>query len=198
MRNLVLASNNAGKLEELNQLLANQGLHAIAQAEFGTPEAVESGLTFIENAIIKARNAALHAGIPAIADDSGLEVDALNGKPGVHSARFAGPAATDAENNALLLKELAGVADSQRTARFHCVLVYLRHAQDPTPLVCHGRWEGQILHAPQGSNGFGYDPLFYAPSMECTSAQLSAETKNTLSHRGQAVRQLLDTLANKV
>jgi XTP/dITP diphosphohydrolase len=194
MRKLVLASNNAGKLTELNELLGDQELEVVAQSDFDTPEAVESGLSFVENAIIKARNAAEHSRLPAIADDSGLEVDALSGAPGVRSARYAGPDANDDDNNRLLLQSLENIPDDQRTARFHCVLVFLRHPEDPTPLICHGQWEGLILHAPRGDNGFGYDPLFYIPSMNCSSAELPSETKNSLSHRGQAVRQLLEAL----
>ncbi|WP_428605360.1 XTP/dITP diphosphatase [Sedimenticola sp.] len=192
---IVLASSNAGKVREINQLLAQQSIQVIPQSEFDTPEAEETGLTFVENAILKARNAARHSGLPAIADDSGIEVDALKGAPGIYSARFAGPACDDQANNEKLLADLQGVEDEQRTARFQCLLVYLRHADDPTPIICQGTWEGRILHAPQGANGFGYDPLFLVPEFGCSSAELPPEQKNALSHRGQALRQLLAALS---
>jgi len=192
---VVLASNNAGKVREINQLLAQQEIQVIPQSQFDTPEAEETGLTFVENAILKARNAARHSGLPAIADDSGIEVDALNGAPGIYSARFAGPACDDQANNEKLLSDLQGVADEERTARFQCVLVYLRHADDPTPIICQGTWEGRILHAAQGENGFGYDPLFLVPEFGCSSAELTPDQKNSLSHRGQALRQLVAALA---
>ena len=192
---IVLASNNAGKVREINQLLAAQEIRVVPQREFGISEAEETGLSFVENAIIKARHAAQESGLPAIADDSGLEVDALNGAPGIYSARFAGPGASDADNNRKLLEQLAGVADAERTARFQCVLVYMRHAEDPTPLICQGSWEGRILHAPQGDNGFGYDPLFLVPEKGCSSAQLAPEEKNRISHRGQALQRLLSALS---
>ncbi len=191
---IVLATGNPGKVFELNGVLESWGVEVIAQTEFAVPEIVESGLTFVENALLKARNAAKCTGLPAIADDSGLEVDALKGAPGIYSARFAGPDAGDADNNAKLLLELEGIADAQRTARFQCVLVYLRHEHDPVPLICQGSWEGAILHAPQGENGFGYDPLFYIKALGCSAAELSAEQKNKLSHRGQALRQLTGIL----
>lgn len=192
---VVLASNNAGKVREINQLLAQQEIQVIPQSQFDTPEAEETGLTFVENAILKARNAARHSGLPAIADDSGIEVDALNGAPGIYSARFAGPACDDQANNEKLLADLQGVADEDRTARFQCVLVYLRHADDPTPIICQGTWEGRILHAAQGENGFGYDPLFLVPQFGCSSAELTPDQKNALSHRGQALRQLVAALS---
>jgi XTP/dITP diphosphohydrolase len=192
---IVLASNNAGKVREINQLLASEQIQVVAQGEFATPEAEETGLTFVENAILKARNAARHSGLAAIADDSGIEVDALNGAPGIYSARYAGPGCSDADNNRRLLDELAGVPEADRTARFQCVMVYLKHADDPTPIICQGTWEGVILESPRGENGFGYDPLFFVPDEGCTSAQLSAEQKNRLSHRGQALKLLLRALA---
>ncbi len=191
---IVLASGNAGKVREIHQLLAKQQISVISQSEFDTPEAEETGLTFVENAILKARNAALHCGLPAIADDSGIEVDALKGQPGIYSARFAGPDCNDQDNNRRLLELLEDVPEAQRTARFQCVLVYLRHAEDPTPIICQGTWGGIILRAPQGENGFGYDPLFWLPEQNCTSADLAPEIKNQLSHRGQALRQLLASL----
>lgn len=192
---VVLASSNAGKVREINQLLAQQQIQVIPQSEFDTPEAEETGLTFVENAILKARNASRHSGLPAIADDSGIEVDALKGAPGIYSARFAGPACDDQANNDKLLADLKEVPDEERTARFQCVLVYLRHAEDPTPLICQGTWEGRILHSEQGENGFGYDPLFLVPEFGCSSAELSPEQKNALSHRGQALRKLLAALS---
>ena len=193
-RQLVLASNNPGKAREIGQLLAGRHITVRPQSDFGVPEAEETGLTFVENALIKARNAALHSGLGAIADDSGIEVDALNGAPGIYSARYAGPGADDMANNRKLLQALADVGEAERSARFLCVMVYLRHAEDPTPLICQGTWEGRILHAPQGSNGFGYDPLFFVPDENCSAAELPPQTKNRLSHRGQALRQLLQAL----
>lgn len=190
MKKILLASNNTGKVREIQALLAGHGLEIVPQSAFGISEAEETGLTFVENAILKARHASQHAGLPAIADDSGLEVDALGGAPGVISARYAGIGATDAENNAKLLRELEGVPDALRTARFRCVMVLLRHALDPSPLIAQGVWEGVILHAERGEGGFGYDPLFFVPERACASAELDAADKNRLSHRGQALRAL--------
>lgn len=187
---IVLASNNKGKLRELGELLADQDIQVLPQGAFNIPEALEDGLSFVENAIKKARNAAAHSGLPAIADDSGLEVDALNGAPGIYSARYAGDGG-DAANNAKLLEALQDVPDTQRSARFQCVMVYMRHAEDPTPLICQGTWEGRILHQPRGDNGFGYDPLFFVENENASAAELSAEVKNAQSHRGQALRALL-------
>ncbi|MES9873593.1 MAG: XTP/dITP diphosphatase [Candidatus Sedimenticola sp. 6PFRAG7] len=192
---IVLASNNAGKVREINQLLAKQQIEVVPQNDFDIPEAEETGLTFVENAILKARNAARHSGRSAIADDSGIEVDVLRGAPGIYSARYAGAGSDDAANNKKLLEALADVEDAQRTARFQCVMVYMRHAEDPTPIICQGTWEGVILREPQGENGFGYDPLFLVPDQGCTSAELSADRKNSLSHRGQALRKLLAALS---
>jgi len=191
---VVLASGNAGKVREFNQLLAGAHIEVLPQSSFGVPEAEETGLTFVENAILKARNAARHTGLPALADDSGIEVDALNGAPGIYSARYAGPGASDQENLYKLLAALEGLADEQRGSRFQCVIAYLRHAEDPTPLICQGTWEGRILTAPRGANGFGYDPVFYVPDEGVSSAELTPETKNRLSHRGQALRKLLEGL----
>ena len=188
---IVLASNNAGKLREIGQLLAGAGLAVRPQRDFGVGEAEETGLTFVENAILKARHAAAGSGRPAIADDSGIEVDALGGAPGIYSARYAGADADDQANNARLLTDLADVPEPARTARYRCVMVYLRHAQDPTPVICLGTWEGRILREPRGSNGFGYDPLFFVPTHACTAAELDPDTKNGLSHRGQALRALV-------
>lgn len=191
---IVLASNNAGKVREINQLLEGAGIRVVPQGDFGVPEADETGLSFVENAILKARNAAQHSGLPAIADDSGIEVDALHGAPGIHSARYAGPRASDADNVAKLLHALDSVPESERDARFQCVLVYLRHAADPTPLICQGTWEGRILRAPRGANGFGYDPVFFVPTHGCSAAELDSMVKNDLSHRGQALRRLRQLL----
>lgn len=191
---IVLASNNAGKVREIGELLAPERIRVIPQGELGIAEAEESGLTFVENAILKARHAARASGLPAIADDSGLEVDALAGAPGIYSARFAGPGASDADNLAKLLELLADVPDDQRSARFQCLMVYLRHAEDPTPLICQGTWEGRILRAPVGENGFGYDPLFLVPEEGRSAAELPAATKNRLSHRGQALMRLVRAL----
>ena len=194
---IVLASNNAGKVREINQLLASQEIAVVPQREFGISEAEETGLTFVENAILKARHAARESGLPAIADDSGLEVDALDGAPGIYSARFAGPGCSDTDNNRKLLEALDNVPIPERTGRFQCVLVYMRHADDPTPIICQGTWEGRILAAPQGDNGFGYDPLFLVPEKECSSAELPAEEKNSMSHRGKALQKLLIALSGE-
>jgi XTP/dITP diphosphohydrolase len=191
MKKIVLASGNEGKVREFNQLLAELDMEVVPQTEFDVPEAEETGLTFVENAIIKARNAAAHTGLPAIADDSGIEVDALNGAPGIYSARYSGPGANDADNWKKLLQEMEGVSDDERTARFQCLLVLMEHDKDPTPIICQGSWEGRITTSPQGENGFGYDPVFFVPQHDCTAAQLSAEQKNSLSHRGQALQKLL-------
>jgi XTP/dITP diphosphohydrolase len=191
---VVLASSNKGKVREFSELLAGRGMTVVPQSDFAVPDADETGLTFVENAILKARNAAVHTGLAAIADDSGLEVDYLNGAPGIYSARYAGEGGS-AANNAKLLEALADVATEQRGARFQCVLVYLRHAEDPTPVICQGTWEGRILTALRGEAGFGYDPLFWVPEEGCSSAELSAERKNELSHRGQALRCLLKALS---
>ena len=188
---IVLASNNAGKVREFGQLLAQSHIQVIPQNQFGVAEADETGLSFVENAILKARNAAAHSGLAAIADDSGLEVDALDGAPGIYSARFAGVGAGDAANLAKLLADLQGVAEAQRTARFQCLMVYMRHAADPTPVICQGTWEGRILFEPRGANGFGYDPVFLVPHLGLSAAELDSDTKNGLSHRGQALRRLV-------
>lgn len=195
MGKIVLASNNQSKVREFNQLLGELDFEVVPQGEFGVKEAEETGLTFVENAILKARNASAATGLPAIADDSGLEVDALKGAPGIYSARFAGPGCSDADNNAKLLDTLKDAPDEQRTARFQALIVFLRHAEDPTPLIAQGTWEGRILHAPQGDNGFGYDPLFYVPAQDCSSAQLPAEVKNRMSHRGQALKKLIELMS---
>ena len=194
MKKIVLASGNAGKVREINQIVADLGFEVVPQTEFDVPEAEETGLTFVENAILKARNAARHTGLAAIADDSGIEVDALHGAPGIYSARYAGAGASDQANLDKLLDALEDVADGERTARFQCLMVYMEHAEDPTPLICQGTWEGRITRQPAGEGGFGYDPVFWVPDSGCTSAELPAEEKNRLSHRGQALRRLHDAL----
>lgn len=191
MTKTVLASNNKGKLKEFAEMFGALGIEVVPQAEFDIPEADETGLTFVENAILKARNAAQHSGGPAFADDSGLEVDALKGAPGIYSSRYAGPECNDADNIVKLLEALKDIPEEQRTARFQCVIVYMRHAEDPTPLIAQGAWEGRILEEPQGENGFGYDPLFYVPEHSCSAAELSAEIKNGMSHRGKALKVLM-------
>ncbi|HWS03629.1 MAG TPA: RdgB/HAM1 family non-canonical purine NTP pyrophosphatase [Gammaproteobacteria bacterium] len=194
MTTIVLASNNPGKVREFNALLAGHHTEVVPQSNYQVPDVEETGLTFVENALIKARNAALHTGLAAIADDSGIEVDALNGAPGIYSARYAGPGATDQANLEKLLLDLSDIPESERTARFQCLMVYLRHANDPTPLIFQGTWEGRILFAPRGTGGFGYDPVFFVPTHTCSSAELPPEIKNALSHRGQALRKLVAAL----
>jgi XTP/dITP diphosphohydrolase len=193
-RKLVLASNNPGKLRELQAMLAPLGWQVIPQGELGVGEAEEPACTFVENALIKARHASQATGLPALADDSGLAVAALHGAPGVYSARYAGPGATDAGNNTKLLAALEHYDDDQRQACFHCVLVLVEHPRDPTPVISHGRWPGSILRVPAGENGFGYDPLFYVAEKDCSAAQLSPEEKSRLSHRGRALRELVERL----
>ncbi|MCL6414152.1 RdgB/HAM1 family non-canonical purine NTP pyrophosphatase [Aestuariirhabdus sp. Z084] len=197
IQQVVLASNNRGKLNELQHRLGGLGIKLLPQSQFAIDSVAETGLSFVENAIIKARHACKISGLPAIADDSGLEVDALLGAPGIYSARFAGEEATDADNNQKLLAKLQGTPSEQRSARFRCLLVYMRHADDPTPLICQGSWEGFILEEPRGDNGFGYDPLFFVPSEHCASAELPADLKNRLSHRGQAMKELMQRLKLK-
>ena len=191
---IVLASSNSGKLREIQAVLNQQRYQLIKQSEFNVPDVAETGTTFVENAIIKARHAAELTGLPALADDSGIEVDFLQGAPGVYSARYAGQHGDNDANNAKLLQELKGVADDQRSARFQCVIIYMRHAQDPMPLICEGTWEGRILHEPSGVNGFGYDPLFFVPTHGCSSADLDPAEKNKISHRAQALQKLIVAL----
>lgn len=190
---VVLASSNRGKLRELQKILHQENIALLPQSEYGVTDAEETGLSFVENAIIKARHACEVTGLPSIADDSGIEVDALNGDPGIYSARYSGIVGDGADeaNNAKLLKALEHVEEAERTARFQCVIVYLRHATDPVPLICQGTWEGRILTEACGTNGFGYDPLFYVPTLQCASAELPGEIKNAISHRGQALQKLL-------
>ncbi|MBX2824544.1 MAG: RdgB/HAM1 family non-canonical purine NTP pyrophosphatase [Gammaproteobacteria bacterium] len=194
---LVVASSNAGKLKEFSALLADRGFTIKPQSDYAIEDAIEDGLSFVENAIIKARHAARHSGCSALADDSGIEVDALNGAPGIYSSRFASmhnAGSGDQDNNTLLLEKLQGLTDEQRTARFRSVIVLMRHAEDPAPIIAEGTWEGRILHAPTGEGGFGYDPLFFAPEKGCAAAELDKQTKNSLSHRGKALRSLLERL----
>jgi XTP/dITP diphosphohydrolase len=191
---LVLASGNKKKLAEFDQLLRPLGWDVIPQDDLDVPEAEETGLTFVENAILKARNACFHTGLAALADDSGLEVDVLKGAPGIYSSRFAGDHGNDAKNNALLMEKMTGVPHNERTARYQAVLVLMRHAQDPTPLICQGTWEGVLLDSPRGSNGFGYDPFFLVPELGKTAAELDAATKNGLSHRGKALAALVQEI----
>jgi len=195
IQKIVLASGNAGKLREFQQLLTGCGFEVVPQSDFKVGNAEETGTTFVENAIIKARHACVQTGLPAIADDSGIEVDALNGRPGVYSARYAGESATDKENNQKLLVELQDVPTEKRTARYHAVLAFMRYADDPTPILCHGTWEGIILMELRGENGFGYDPLFFVPTHNCASAELDKAEKNRISHRGKAMAELLEKLS---
>jgi XTP/dITP diphosphohydrolase len=189
---IVLASGNAGKIKEIQAMLTGHPI--VPQSLFNVEEAEETGTTFVENAIIKARNAALHCKLPAIADDSGLVVDAMNGEPGVYSARYAGVGASDSDNTQKLLQALEGVPEKLRTARFVCVMVFMEHADDPLPIIAQGVWEGRILTQAVGSNGFGYDPVFFVPEYNCSSAELSPEVKNSLSHRGIALKQLTNAI----
>ncbi len=194
MEKLVLASGNKKKLAELQQLLAPLNIEVVAQSEFEVPEADETGTTFVENAIIKARNACKYTGLPAIADDSGIQVAALRGAPGVFSARFAGVGASDEKNNKLLVELLSDMPEVNRDARYVAVLVLMEHEDDATPIICQGTWEGEIVLEPQGDQGFGYDPHFYVPEKGCTAAQLPPQEKNAMSHRGKAMDQLIAQL----
>jgi len=194
-KTLVLATGNPGKVNELANMLSPLNINVLPQSDFNVDEVAETGTTFVENAIIKARHAAKITGMPAIADDSGLEVDGLNGAPGVYSARFAGKSASDQDNIDKLLNELAD--NPNRKARFWCVLVLMRHADDPTPLICSASWEGEITQTQNGEGGFGYDPVFFVAEQNCTSAELTKAQKNAVSHRGQALKKLLLELQNK-
>jgi len=191
MSTIVLATGNIGKVKELSHLLSAHNIEIKPQSEFNVSEVAETGTTFVENAIIKARHAAKITGLPAIADDSGLEVDALAGAPGVYSARYAGENATDEDNTNKLLNALENTPEDKRSARFHCVLVYMKHENDPTPIICHGVWEGSITREKMGAQGFGYDPVFWQEHEQMTSAQLPRDLKNNLSHRGQALAKLV-------
>ncbi len=191
MDKIVLASGNKGKLREFSQLFAPMNIEVVPQAEFDVPEAEETGLTFVENAIIKARNAAEHTGLPALADDSGIEVDYLLGAPGIYSARYAADDASDQDNLNALLVALKGVPEQERAARYQCLLVMMRHSKDPTPLICQADWQGSILTSPIGTGGFGYDPIFWVTETQCSAAELTAEQKHAISHRGKAIRQFM-------
>jgi XTP/dITP diphosphohydrolase len=195
---VVLATGNKGKVKELARMLSGLGIEVLPQSEFAVSEVAETGSTFVENAIIKARHAAKQTDLPAIADDSGLAVDALGGAPGVYSARYSGEQATDQSNIIKLLDAMADVPKDKRQAKFLCVLVFMRHADDPTPIICQGEWAGEITSEQHGENGFGYDPVFWVEQQNCSSAQLLPEQKNELSHRGKALKQLLAQLHNKM
>lgn len=192
---LILASSNAGKIVEINALLSETPYEVHSQSEFNVEDVEETGLSFVENALLKARHASQITGLPAIADDSGIVVDALNGQPGIYSARYAGEPSDDQKNLHKLLTELSDVPDEKRSGRFVCSMVYMRHHLDPVPIIAQGIWEGSISREAKGEGGFGYDPIFFVPSHACTSAQLSAEEKNRLSHRGQALRSLIQAIS---
>lgn len=194
MQKVVLASSNQGKLREIQQVLAHLNMQLLPQSEFNIADADETGLTFVENAIIKARHAAAISGLPALADDSGLEVDALQGRPGIYSSRFAGDKATDGDNIQKLLSDMKGIEPPLRSARFRCVLVYMRQAEDPSPIIAEGSWEGFILEEQRGHNGFGYDPVFYIPEHQRAAAELDAKIKNQHSHRARALEQLVERM----
>ena len=191
---VVLATSNQGKLREFERLFSNSGLEVQPQSKFNIPDAIEDGLSFVENALIKARHASRLSGLPAIADDSGLEVDHLKGAPGIYSSRFAGDNSTDEENISKLLLALDGIHPSDRSARYQCIIVLIEHANDPTPVIAQGCWEGSVAIQPKGSHGFGYDPIFYLPKFECTSAELEHEVKNRISHRSKAMKELINKL----
>jgi XTP/dITP diphosphohydrolase len=192
MKKLVIASNNPGKLREIARILEPLAIEAVPQSDFGVPDCPEPHVSFIENCLAKARHASAHTGLPALADDSGICVDALNGAPGVYSARYAGEPRSDARNNEKLVAALRGEAN--RRAHYYCVMVYLRYPDDPEPIIAEGRWHGEIIDIPRGSGGFGYDPYFLVPEYGKTGAELDADTKNALSHRGQALRELVAKL----
>ncbi|MFT5923172.1 MAG: XTP/dITP diphosphohydrolase [Paraglaciecola sp.] len=197
-KKIVLATGNKGKVKELAAMLSSLSIEVLSQSDFAVTEVPETGRTFIENAIIKARHASKHTGLPAIADDSGLAVDALGGAPGVYSARFSGENATDQSNITKLLGAMADVPNDKRQAKFLCVLVYMRHADDPLPIICQGEWCGEIMTEQQGDNGFGYDPIFWVNQQNSSSAQLTPQQKNDLSHRGKALKLLLVQLQNQI
>ncbi len=192
IKKIVLASGNAGKVREINKLFVGSGIEVIPQTDLNVPEVPETGTTFVENAIIKARHAAEVTGLPAISDDSGIEVDALDSRPGVYSARYAGKNASDENNNNLMLKELQGIPEAKRTARYQCLIVFMRSHTDPVPIITQGSWEGRILEAPQGDGGFGYDPIFYVPTHNCSGGELALDVKNTLSHRAIALNAMFE------
>ena len=194
MKQWVLATNNAGKIREINELLRDIAVTTLPQQHFNLGEVAETGKTFVENALLKARYAAAATGLPALADDSGLVVTGLQGRPGIYSARYAGEQATQADNTAKLLDEMKALQETERDAYFYCVIVLLRNADDPAPVICHGQWSGRILREPVGTQGFGYDPVFYVEQYHCSAAELSVAVKNEISHRGQALKQLKSTL----
>jgi XTP/dITP diphosphohydrolase len=194
---LVLASANSGKIKELQQMLGGLGFNIVPQTQLNIADIEETGLTFVENSILKARNASAHSSLPAVADDSGLEVDFLKGAPGIYSARFAGEAATDASNRDKLLELMKDVPADQRTARYQTVIVYMRHSNDPTPMICQGTWEGTIAFDEKGDGGFGYDSIFQVTETNCRAAELDKESKNKLSHRGKAIASLLQRLQSQ-
>ncbi|AOE50884.1 RdgB/HAM1 family non-canonical purine NTP pyrophosphatase [Kangiella sediminilitoris] len=198
MNNIVLASGNRKKVAELTQLLAQFQYQVIPQTELNVSDVPETGTTFVENAIIKARHAAEVTGLPAIADDSGIEVDYLKGQPGIYSARFCGEHGNDQANNDLLLEKLNGIPPEERTARYQCVLVFMKHASDPTPIICQGTWEGSIMTSEVGNGGFGYDPLFWCEQHQCSAAQLTPQQKAAISHRGKALYQLMQALQSEL
>lgn len=195
MKKIILASNNKGKIREFNTMLSDI-YEVVSMSDMGVEEVPEIGLTFVENALIKARNASEQSGLPALADDSGIVVDALNGEPGIYSARYAGNHGDDEANTQKILDEMADVPDGQRSARFWCAIVFVEHANDPTPIIVQRGWEGEILREKVGENGFGYDPIFYVPTRGCASAELAPEQKNDISHRGKALQALLKELKN--
>lgn len=197
-KTIVLASGNIGKLKEFQYLFTNLNVSIIPQQELNIKDIEETGTTFIENAILKARQAAKLSGLPAIADDSGIIIDALDGAPGIYSARYAGTHGDNTANNQKVLQEMAAIPVKKRTARFHCCLVWFRHANDPRPIICAADWEGKILTSPQGKQGFGYDPIFYVPSHHCSAAELDFKTKNMISHRGQAMHLLKQALSKEL
>lgn len=192
MSQLVIASGNAGKLREIARILEPLGIEAVPQSQFNVPDCPEPHVTFVENCLAKARHASLHSGLPALADDSGICVDALGGAPGVQSARYAGEPKSDASNNDKLIADLAN--ESNRRAHYTCVMVYVRHPDDPEPVIAEGRWFGEIIDVPRGENGFGYDPYFLVPEFDKTGAELDEDTKNSISHRGHALRDLVEKL----
>ena len=196
LRRLVVATGNRGKLAEIRDVLAGTGIELVAQSELGISDADETGATFVENALIKARHASRASGLPALGDDSGICVDALGGAPGLISARYAGAHGDSAANIAKLLGALEGIEDSRRSAHFHCTIVLLQSADDPAPLIAEGRWNGRILHAPRGENGFGYDPIFWDSTLGKGAAELQSDVKNRISHRGQALARLEALIAN--
>ena len=197
IKKVVLATSNVGKVREIQAVLADCDIEILPQSQFDVPEAIEDGLTFVENALIKARHASKLTGLPAIADDSGIEVDFLNGQPGIYASEDAGNQDQNAANNAKLLDALKGVKKEQRTARFQCVIVYLKHELDPTPIICQAAWEGYITEAASGVQGFGYDPLFFVVDQNCTSAELAPELKNQISHRGKALKEFVKAFSSQ-